>query len=206
MSLCCVGNRIFPSEMTTRILIINGNPDPGDERLCAGICRAYADGAQASGHDIRRINVGALSFPLVRSADDFMAPVTETDIENAQADIQWAEHLVIVYPLWLGSQPAVFKAFLEQVFRYGFALSMTGHGFPKWLLRGRSAHIFVTMGMPGLMFRAIFGAFGERALERNILKLSGIAPIRRTVIGNVASAGVCRRAIKKARRAGLHGS
>ena len=43
-------------------------------------------------------------------------------IAAAQADIQWADHVAIFYPLWLGTMPALLKAFLEQVMRPGFAL------------------------------------------------------------------------------------
>ena len=36
----------------------------------------------------------------------------------AQADIGWAQHIVLFFPLWLGDMPAVLKAFLEQVARH----------------------------------------------------------------------------------------
>ena len=38
-------------------------------------------------------------------------------IAEAQRTIVWAEHLVIIYPLWLGSMPALLKGFLEQALR-----------------------------------------------------------------------------------------
>ena len=34
--------------------------------------------------------------------------------------MQWAEHLVFLFPLWLGDMPAVLKGFLEQLMRPGF--------------------------------------------------------------------------------------
>src|SRR3546814_3285310 len=43
-------------------------------------------------------------------------------IHKAQADIRWADHLVILYPLWLGDVPALLKGFLEQILRPGFAI------------------------------------------------------------------------------------
>jgi putative NADPH-quinone reductase len=56
--------------------------------------------------------------------------------------------LVVIYPLWPGSMPAVLKGFFEQVFRPGFAIARE-HARP-WpgLLTGKSARIIVTMGMP----------------------------------------------------------
>jgi len=42
-------------------------------------------------------------------------------LADAQTAIAWAEHLVLLFPLWLGDMPALVKAFLEQVARPGFA-------------------------------------------------------------------------------------
>ena len=42
-------------------------------------------------------------------------------MQKAQRAIASAEHIVIFFPLWLGTMPALLKAFLEQVLRPGFA-------------------------------------------------------------------------------------
>ena len=56
-------------------------------------------------------------------------------------------------------------------------------GFPKRLLAGRSARIVVTMGMPVLLYRWYFGAFGLRGFERSMLSFAGIKPIRESLYG-----------------------
>lgn len=56
---------------------------------------------------------------------------------------------------------------------------------PKGLLTGKTARIVVTMGMPALIYRWYFGAHSLKSLERNILKLSGIGPIKESLIGMV---------------------
>ena len=61
--------------------------------------------------------------------------------------------------------PALFKAFLEHIFRPGFAMEYRKEGFPKRLLAGRSARIVVTMGMPVMMYRWYFGAYGLRGFR-----------------------------------------
>lgn len=65
-------------------------------------------------------------FPWLRSKQEWEHAEAPPPIRDAQATIAWAEHLIIVYPLWLGSMPAVLKAFLEQAFRPGFALAKAG--------------------------------------------------------------------------------
>ena len=41
---------------------------------------------------------------------------------------QWAQHLVLMFPLWLGDMPALMKAFLEQVARPGLAGPVRAEG------------------------------------------------------------------------------
>lgn len=170
-----------------RILIINGHPDPTGKNFCAALADAYAQGA-GNRHAVRRIDIGTLGLPPIQTAQEFTGDATDPAALKAQHDIAWCEHLVIVHPLWLGAAPAALKAFFEQTFRAGFALPReAAKGFPRGLLKGRSARLIVTMGMPALIFRWFFGAFGVRAMERSMLRLSGFGPIRRTLIGGMAA-------------------
>ena len=104
--------------------------------------------------------------------------------------------------------PALFKAFLEQVFREGFAFDLGAGGAPwKRLLKGKSARIVVTMGMPAFVYRWYFGAHSLRGLERSILGFCGIGPIRESLIGMVEASDGARRAkwLGKMRRLGGQG-
>jgi putative NADPH-quinone reductase len=100
---------------------------------------------------------------------------------------------MILYPMWAGDVPALLKAFLEQTFRPGFAMTMESDKLGKKLLKDRSAHIVVTMGMPALFYRWYFRAHSLKNLQRNILGSSGIAPIRSSVIGIVEGSAAKRR-------------
>lgn len=175
--------------MTKRILIIDGHPDQDAMRLCHGLSEAYAAGAADGGHEIRRIDLHTLDFPLLRTREDFDHGTPPNNIAAAQADIMWAEHLVIVYPLWLGTMPALLKAFLEQVIRPNFAFERGKPGWPKKLLKGRTARIVVTMGMPVMVYRWVYLSHSLRSLERNILKFAGIGPVRETLFGMADETG-----------------
>lgn len=170
-----------------RIAIILGHPDATQPHFCHALARAYEDGAVKAGHEVRVIDVARMDFPLLRSREDFEKGEPSPAIRKAQEDIRWAQHLFIVYPLWLGTLPALLKAFFEQTFRYGFALSAGGSRLPRKLLAGRSARIVVTMGMPAAVYKILFRAHGLKSLESGILSLSGIRPIRSTLIGLVES-------------------
>ena len=89
--------------------------------------------------------------------------------------------------------PALFKGFLEQVFRYDFAFEQARDGRIVRKLKGRSARVVVTMGMPAFGYRWYFRAHSLKSLERNILKLSGVRPIRETLFGMVDDADARKR-------------
>ncbi len=179
--------------MPKQIAIIQGHPDPAGAHLCHALADAYAEGAQEAGHQVARIEVARLEFPWLRTQQEFEAGELPPMLAPARDAIIAAEHLVIVFPLWLGTMPAIVKAFLEQIMRPGIAFAYQKRGFPKRLLAGRSARIVVTMGMPGFMYRWYFGGHGLRGLERSILRFAGIKPVRETLIGMVADASEARR-------------
>lgn len=170
----------------TRIAIIDGHPDPDRERFVHGLADAYAEGA-SSHHEVRRVPLAELDFPLLRTMEDWQEGPLPAALTEAQEAISWAEHLVFLYPLWLGDMPALLKGFLEQVARPGFAFAYSDKGFPKKLLKGRSARVVVTMGMPGFFYRLFYRAHSLKSLERNILSFVGIRPVRHSVIGSVES-------------------
>lgn len=176
--------------MPDRITLVQAHPDAAGGHLCHALARAYADGASKAGREVRSVDIAQLDFPLLRSQKDWLEGELPAALRPAQETIRWADHLVFVFPLWLGDMPALLKAFLEQIARPGFAFGkVEGNPLGKKLLTGRSARIVVTMGMPAAVYRWIFRAHSLRSLERNILGFVGIAPIHETLIGGVEGLG-----------------
>jgi putative NADPH-quinone reductase len=178
--------------MAKQIVMIQGHPDPSGKRFGHALAGAYAEGAREGGHPVKCIDVAKLEFPILRTKEDFEEGAPPESIREAQEQIRWADHLVIFFPLWLGTMPALLKGFFEQTFRYGFALGKPegGKGLTR-MLAGKSARIVVTMGMPSVVYRWYFRAHGVKVLERSILGLAGIGPIKESFIGMVegSSAG-----------------
>lgn len=174
--------------MSKHILLIQGHPDHLQPHFCHALADAYADGAAAAGHEVRRIDIAALDFPLLRSPANWEQGDVPPGLAAAQDDMLWAGHLVLFFPLWLGDMPALLKGFLEQVLRPGFAIERSdSHALFKKRLGGRSARVVVTMGMPAALYRWVFRAHSVRALERNILGFVGFAPVHETLIGGAGS-------------------
>ena len=172
--------------MSKRIAIIQGHPDATARHFCHALADEYAKGAEDGGHDVMRIEVATLDFPLLRTKQDFEKGQPPEAIRRAQDVVAWADHLVIIYPLWLGSMPALLKGFLEQVLRPGFAFEYAqSGGMAKKLLTGKSARIVVTMGMPAFVYRWVFFAHSLKSLTRNTLWFCGIGPVKSTIIGSI---------------------
>jgi putative NADPH-quinone reductase len=180
--------------MSRRILIVVGHPDPSPDRLCRGLANAYGESAERAGHAVRQVDLAALDFPMLRTMQEFGA--VPDSLKDAAQAIVWAEHIVFFFPLWLGTMPAMLKAFLEQVMRPGtaFAYPDKGSGLTSTLLRGRSARVVVTMGMPSVLYRLWFLGHGIAGMRRSILHFVGISPVRETLFGMVAGASDATRA------------
>jgi putative NADPH-quinone reductase len=174
--------------MKPNILIIDGHPDPSAERFVHALADAYRQGARDTHHEVRVVRLADLRFPLLRSPLDYERGEPVEDVRQCQHLMTWATHVVIFYPLWLGSMPALLKALLEQIMRPGFAFSDKQRG--RWrvkFLSGKSARIVVTMGMPALVYRWYFRAHSLKSLQRNILKFVGFRRVRSTIIGSAGS-------------------
>lgn len=170
--------------MAQKILIIDGHPDPARDHFCHALADAYVDGALSSGKETRLITVAETPVEFLRTAADFAAAPKAVHILSAQSDIEWADHLVLIFPLWLGGAPALLRAFLEQTARGKFFATTDGVGI-KSNFKGKSARVIVTMGMPAALYRLLFRAHGVKAILHGVLGFAGFGPMRTTLYGAI---------------------
>src|SRR3546814_4897449 len=76
-------------DVMTRITIIDGHPDPNGTRYVHALADAYAAGGEAAGHEVRRIEIAELDFPILRSAGEWRDNAPAAAIHKAQTDIRW---------------------------------------------------------------------------------------------------------------------
>lgn len=93
-----------------RIFLLNGHPDGSPECFCAAVLDAYAGGACRSGHEVRRLDLGAMDFPLIKTAEQSNKGEVAPNALRVQDALQWADRVVLVFPLWLDDQPAYLRA------------------------------------------------------------------------------------------------
>ena len=173
--------------MPSKITIIQGHPDSSRQHLCHALADAYAHAAAQAGHSVTRVEIAGIEFPLLRTQEEFNSGTLPASLKPAVNAVAEADHIVLIFPLWLGTMPALVKAFLEQVIRPGVAFVYEKAGARK-LLSGRSAHIVVTMGMPAWLYQTFFCSHGIRGLRRNVFKFAGFSPVRTTMFGMIEKA------------------
>jgi len=171
--------------LPSKITIIQGHPDYSRRHLCHALADAYADAASQAGHDVSRVEIAGIEFPMLRTQEEFNSGTPPASLKPAAEAIVAADHIVFVFPLWLGTTPALAEAFLEQVIRPGVAFSYKKYGAKK-LLAG--AHMVVTLGMPAWLYRTFYCGHGIRGLRRNVFKFAGFSPVRTTMFGMVENA------------------
>ena len=168
--------------MTKNILIIQGHPDP--QSFNHALHSSYKKGALAAGAEVQEIFVGQLNFDLNLRYGYRQRTELEPCLLDSQQKIKWANHIVIIYPVWWGSVPAVLKGFFDRVFLPGFAFKKReGSLFWDRLLKGKTARIISTLDQPTWFYSLVNGAPSDKAVKRMTLNFCGISPVSITNIG-----------------------
>ena len=159
------------------------------DTYCEALGMAYRRGAESGGHVTTLFVLSKMTFDPILHEGFSHEQQLEPDLQAAQHAIARADHIVVVFPLWMGTLPAILKGFFERLFQPGFAVERNDHdtGY-RPLLKGKSARIIMTMGMPALVYRWWFGAYALKMLKRNILGFVGITPVRSSIFGMVGIA------------------
>lgn len=170
-----------------KIYILMGNPN-SEGTLGALLADTYQAAAVAAGHEVRRANVGDLSFDPILHKGYRAIQELEPDLVKVQEDIKWADHLVLVYPLWWSSAPSLLKGLVDRMWLPGFAFrfikSKDGKSTWGWhrLLKGKTARVVVTLKNHPLVERFMFGDYTAEVASA-VLGFSGMK-VRLTEIGN----------------------
>lgn len=167
-----------------KILIINGHPDT--ESYNVALTKAYKKGALASGAVVQEIHIAELRFNPNLQYGYRKRTELEPDLIEAWEKIQWAEHLVWIYPVWWGSVPAIMKGFIDRLFLPGFAYQKRENSV-WWdkLLSGKTARIISTMDQPNWYYWLVYRAPSHHAMKKLTLEFCGVKPVKVTAIGPI---------------------
>ncbi|MDY0103006.1 MAG: NAD(P)H-dependent oxidoreductase [Lentimicrobium sp.] len=167
-----------------KILIVLGHPVK--DTFSGLLYNSYRDGAISAGAEVKDLVIRDLNFELNFSAGYRGNQELEPDLVQAQQLILWADHIVIIFPNWWSTFPALLKGFIDRTFLPGFAFKYR-KGSLLWdkLLTGRSARLIITMDAPPWYYWLVYRRPGTNAMKRGILEFCGIRPVRVTTIGSL---------------------
>ncbi len=170
-----------------KITVIYGHP--ALECFCSALKQAYCDAAELAGAEVTVIDIGRLNFdPNLHNGYQTIQPL-EPDLLEARNDIEQADHLMIIFPVWWGGLPAVLKGFIDRTFLPGWAFSYSPDALlPNHLLAGKSARVMVTMDNYPFIFRFLYGMPAIKQIKNMTLKFCGISPVKVNMMGSVKHA------------------
>jgi putative NADPH-quinone reductase len=155
-----------------RLLVVHAHPVP--ESFNAALCRAAVETARQKGHDVRLIDLHADGFNPVMTAEERRGYTEDVpippDLRPHVEALQWAEGLILVYPTWWYSQPAILKGWIDRVWRPGITFTLRTQTEP---LRGalhnvRLIGVITTFGSPWWFWTFLIGAPGRKIILRGL--------------------------------------
>ncbi len=160
-----------------KIFVFVGNPDA--ETLSGHLADTYENAARSSGNEVRRMNIGDLSFDPILHKGYKVIQELEPDLLSFQENVRWADHFVLIYPIWWSGMPAILKGLIDRLWIPGFAFRFHKTGLGKgllWdkLLKGKTARVITLSKTAPLVIRFMFGDFTNEILSA-ILAFAGFS-------------------------------
>ena len=90
-----------------KILVINGHPD--QESYCQAIFQTIVETIDSNRHELKVISLNKEDFDPVLRYGYRKRMEEDSFILSSQECIQWADHLIFVYPIWWSSMPSLMK-------------------------------------------------------------------------------------------------
>lgn len=159
--------------MSKKILVLLGHPDK--ETYSGQIADQYEAGARAAGHEVTRVNLGELTFDPILHKGYKEIQALEPDLLALQETIRMVDHLVIVYPNWWCTMPALLKGLFDRFWIPGFAFNFdkTTKKLIK-RLEGKTARVLIVAGTHSPF--QTWWKFGDytNEIQYGILEFAGI--------------------------------
>lgn len=162
-----------------KVLIMFCNPKKGS--FSEAIANSYREGTLEGNNEVKSVNVYDLDVSYY-SLEQTLAP----HLQALQSDLLWADNIVFVYPVWCLGIPAKLKSLIEMTFQ--------SNGSPLTELKGKSAVVIQTYGMPEFVMRYLMGDVSYKMLH-GIFKFCGIKVQKRFDLGQIAASTESKRCI-----------
>ena len=175
-------------------LIVFNHPYGGS--FCGAILAAVERGLKTGGHKCRVINLDQDDFDPVMRSKDLLAFVgagragedaldaIDDQVREYKEHLEWVEHLVMIFPVWWMTTPAMTKGFIDKVIFPAIAYDMKD-GRLVSRLSLRKVTVITTMNTPADIYREVFGNPLEGSLIKGTFRQIGIENIEWTSLNEV---------------------
>ncbi|MFI6169453.1 NAD(P)H-dependent oxidoreductase [Nocardia sp. NPDC051052] len=145
------------------VLVVYAHPKP--DSLTGALKDVAVEQLRADGHQVRITDLYAMGWKAHADIDDFGAVeepnfmlasgeayregTLSPDIRAEQEKLLWADTVLLHFPLWWFSMPAIMKGWVDRVLTCGFAYGAGGDAIPRYgagVLAGRRAMLVVSIG------------------------------------------------------------
>ncbi|KNX77482.1 NAD(P)H dehydrogenase [Pseudomonas sp. 250J] len=166
-------------------LIVIGHHDP--DSLTHALAQQIAEGLRAAGHTSEFADLASEGFdPRFGLADHAVhrrLGKPPADVLAEQARIERADTVVMVYPIYWWSLPALLKGWVERVFSNGWAFDQAADGSTTKLLHGMTAHLVGVAGADaGTFERHGYGEAMRVQIEHGIFDYCGARVLSSTLL------------------------
>ena len=182
-----------------KTLIIFNHPYEGS--FCSAIRDAVKSGLRKGRHSCKVINLDKDRFdPVMREKDlkafklrgeedltliDGVDPI----VLRYKKKLEWAERIVMIFPIWWMTVPAMTKGFIDKVIFPGMIYKMEGGKLVSMLSRLKQVVIITTMNTPAAIYESNFGNSIEGSLIKGTFNQIGIHDIRWISLNMVKQVG-----------------
>ncbi|KUO18424.1 NAD(P)H-dependent oxidoreductase [Streptomyces dysideae] len=189
-----------PRPRRKKILVVSAHPEP--RSLNAALTDFAVGHLRAAGHEVKVSDLYAMKWKAAVDADDIpdhaadqrldilaaqeratLAGRLSADVTAEQDKVRWSDAVVLQFPMWWFSVPAILKGWIDRVFTNGFA---HGPAVPPpygedGALGGRRALLSMTIGARESAFsdRGVHGNLTDvlHPLQHGVLWFTGMAPL-----------------------------
>lgn len=187
-----------------KTLIVFNHPYEGS--YCTAILNAVETGLKAGGKPFETIHLDAEGFdPVMRSKDllafawggkglDKALEHIDPPILEYKKKLEETGHLVMIFPIWWMTMPAMTKGFVDKVIFPAIAYNMDG-GRLKSRLPLKKVTVITTMNTPADIYRNVFNNALEGALIKGTFRQIGIEDVEWISLDKVKQASDTQRRI-----------
>lgn len=127
-------------------LVIYAHPNP--QSFNSAVAQAVKDELEKKGTQVKFKDLYAMNWNPVLSQNDFEgfhSGNIPADLMAEQADVNWADVIIMIAPIWWTSVPAILKGYIDRVFSLGFAYEYTPTG-PRGKMGAKKGLLITSSG------------------------------------------------------------